>query len=74
MEKIKYRAVIRFFVLKGLKVKEIYEQLLEVWAGEFKLVVLSLKTVHTKDDQKSHPPTPEIIEQAHNITSATCNC
>ena len=49
MEKIEYRAVIRFFVSKGFKAKEIYEQLLEVykefspskrtvkfWAGEFK--------------------------------------
>ena len=31
MEKIEYRTVIRFFVLKDLKAKEIYEQLLEVY-------------------------------------------
>ena len=49
MEKVEYRAVIRFLVLKSLKAKEIYEQLLEVykesstskrnvaiWVGEFK--------------------------------------
>ena len=49
MEKTEYRAVIRLFVLKGLKAKEIFAQLLEVnkqsspskctaefWAGEFK--------------------------------------
>ena len=31
MEKIEYRAVIRFFVLKVLKAKKIYEELLEVY-------------------------------------------
>ena len=31
MGKIEYRALIRFFVLKGLKAKEMYEQLLEVY-------------------------------------------
>ena len=49
MERLEYRAVIRFFVLIGLKAKEIYKQLLEVykefstskrtvdfWAGQFR--------------------------------------
>ena len=68
MKKIEYRAVIRFFVLKGFKPKEIYEQLLEVYkesspskrtveflAGEFKRGRTGLKAIHTKDDQKPQP-------------------
>ena len=81
MEKIEYRAVIRFFVLKSLKAKEIYEQLLEAykesspskrtvefWAGEFKRGRTSLED----DPRKGRPKTAttaEIIEQVHNMVS-----
>ena len=81
MEKIKYRAVIRFFVLKGLKAKEIYEQLL----NEYKEFSPSKRTVHFRagefkcgrtrlkgDPREGRPKTattPEISEKVHNILS-----
>ena len=69
------RAVIRFFVLKCLKAKEIYEQLLEVykesspfkrtvefWAGEF-------KRGRTRLEDDPREARPETIDQVHNIVS-----
>ena len=81
LEKIEYRALIRLLVLKGLKAKEIYEQLHEVykesspskrtvefWASEFKR-----DRVRLEDDPREGRPktvtTPEMIEQVHNIVS-----
>ena len=74
--------MIRFFVLKGLKAKEIYEQLLEMykesslskctvefWAGELKRGL----TRHEDDPRNGRPKpatTPETIEQVHNIVSS----
>ena len=68
MEKIEYRAVIRFFVLKGLKAKKTNEQLFEVykesspskrtvefWSGEFKRSRIKLEDDHAKGDQKPQP-------------------
>ena len=75
LKKFEYRAVIRFFVLKGLNPKKSYEQLIEVYkesspskrivgflAGEFKHGRIRLE-----DDPREGRP--EIIEQVHNIIS-----
>ena len=59
--------MIRFFALKGLKAKEIYEQLLEAYK-EF-----SPSKRRLEDDPRDGRPktetTLEIIEQVHNIVN-----
>ena len=54
LEKIEYRAVIRFFVLKGLKVKEIYEHLLKVYK-----VTTNLNVTRLEDDSREGRPKPQ---------------
>ena len=81
MEKIGYRAVIRFFVLKALKAKEAYEQLLEVykkpspskrtvefWAGKFICGRTRLEDNPPQERPKT-ATTLEISKQCHNIIS-----
>jgi transposase len=79
MEKIEYRAVIKFCVKEGLRPKEIHSKFIDVyrdsspsfstikkWAAEFKRGRTSLED----DAHEGHPksaPTPEIIEQMHDI-------
>lgn len=79
MNKLEYRAVIKFFVLDGLSPKEIHPKLIKVygdsapsmstvkkWAAEFKRGRTSLE-----DDPREGRPktatTPEIIEKIHVI-------
>ena len=79
MEKNKYRAVIEFLFLEGLKAKEIYERMLKVykdsspsistverWVAEFKRGRTSLE-----DDPRPGRPktatTPEIVEKIQDI-------
>ncbi|XP_050514974.1 protein GVQW3-like [Diabrotica virgifera virgifera] len=79
MEKIKYRAVIEFLFLEGLKAKEIYERMLEVyknsspsistvqrWVAEFKRGRTSL----AGDPRQGRPKTvttPEIVEKIQDM-------
>jgi histone-lysine N-methyltransferase SETMAR len=83
MDKIEYRAVIKFFVKEGLKPKEIHSKFIKVygdsspsfstikkWVAEFKRGRTSLED----DPREGHPKsatTPEIIEQVHDIS---CPC
>lgn len=79
MEKIKHRAVIEFFVKKGLKAMEIHTEMVNVlgesapsktmvckWAREFKHGRTSIE-----DDPRSGCPksatTPEIIQKTHDM-------
>jgi len=79
MDKIEYRAVIKFFVQEGLTPNEIHSKFIEVygdsspsfstiqkWASKFKRGHTSLE-----DDPREGRPksatTPEIIEQVHNM-------
>ena len=65
MDKIEYRAVIKFFVKEGLTPNEIYSKFIKVygdsspslstvkkWAAEFKLGCTTLTMIHMKDVQK----------------------
>ena len=79
MDKIEYRAVIKFFVKEGLTPNEIHSKFIKVygdsspsfsttkkWAAEFKHGCTSLE-----DDPREGRPksatTPEIIEQLHDM-------
>jgi transposase len=78
MDKIEYRAVIKFFVKEGLTPNEIHSKFIKVyrdssplfstikkWAAEFKYGRTSLE-----DDPRGRPKSatpPEIIEQVHNM-------
>ena len=79
MDKIEYRAVIKFFVKEGLTPNEIHSKFINVygdsspsfstikkWAAEFKRGRTSLE-----DDPREGRPksatTPEIIEQVHDM-------
>jgi transposase len=79
MDKIEYRAVIKFFVKEGLMRNEIHSKFVKVywysyplfatikkWAAEFKRGHTSLED----DPHEGHPKsatTPEIIEQVHDM-------
>ena len=65
MDKIEYRAVIKFFVKEGLTPNVIHSKFIKVygdsstsfstikkWAAEFKRGRTSLKTIHVKDVQE----------------------
>jgi len=79
MDKIEYRAVIKFFVKEGLTPNEIHSKFIKVygdssplfstikkWAAEFKRGRTGLE-----DDPREGRPksvtTPEIIEQVHDM-------
>jgi transposase len=79
MDKIEYRAVIKFFVKEGLTPNKIHSKFIKVygdssplfstikkWAAGFKRVCTSLE-----DDPREGRPksatTPEIIEQVHDM-------
>jgi histone-lysine N-methyltransferase SETMAR len=79
MDKIEYRAVIKFFVKEGLTPKEIHSKFITVywdsspsfqtikkWAVEFKRGCTSFEDDPRKGRPKSAPP-PEIIEQVHDM-------
>jgi len=79
MDKIEYRAIIKFFVKEGLTPNEIHSKFIKVygdsspsfstiqkWAAKFKRGRTSLED----DPREGHPKsatTPEIIEQVHNM-------
>jgi len=79
MDKIEYRAVIKFFVKEGLTPKEIHSKFIKVygdssplfstikkWAAEFKRGHTGLED----DSHEGHPKsatTTEIIEQVHDM-------
>jgi len=79
MDKIQYRAVIKFFVKEGLTLNEIHLKFIKVygdsspsfstikkWAAEFKHGRTNLED----DPREGHPKsatTPEIVEQVHNM-------
>jgi transposase len=88
MDKIEYRAVIKFFVKEGLTPYEIHSKFIKVyrdsspsfstikkWAAEFKLCRTNLE-----DDAREGRPkiaaTPEIIEQVHDMVldDGGCKC
>jgi len=79
MDKIEYRAVIKFFVKEGLMPKEIHSKFIKVygdssplfstikkWAAEFKRSRTSLDNDPHEGRPKS-ATTPEIIEQLHDM-------
>jgi transposase len=79
MDKIEYRAVIKFFVKGGLTPNEIHSKFINVygdsslsfstintWAAEFKLGRTSLEDDSREGGPKS-ATTPEIIEQVHDM-------
>jgi histone-lysine N-methyltransferase SETMAR len=79
MDKIEYRAVIKFFVNGGLTPNEIYSNCIKVygdsspsfstikkWAAEFKRGRTSLEGDPREGRPKS-ATTPEIIEQVHDM-------
>jgi len=78
MDKIEYRAVIKFFVNEGLTPNEIHSKFIKVygdsspfstikkWAAEFKRGCTSLEDDPLEGRPKS-ATTPEIIEQVHDM-------
>jgi histone-lysine N-methyltransferase SETMAR len=79
MEKIEYRAVIKFFVKEGLTPNEIHSKFIDVygdsspsfstikkWAAEFKRGRTSLEDDPCEGRPKS-ATTPEIIEQVYDL-------
>jgi histone-lysine N-methyltransferase SETMAR len=79
MDKIEYRAVIKFFVKEGLTPNEIHSKFIKVygdsspsfstikkWAAEFKCGRTSLEDDPREGRPKSATP-PEIIEQAYDM-------
>jgi len=79
MDKIEYRAVIKFFVKEGLTPNEIHSKFMKVygdsspsfstikkWAAEFKRGRTSLEDDPHEGCPKSATP-PEIIEQVHDM-------
>jgi len=79
MDKIEYRAVIKFFVKEGLTPNEIHSKFIKVygdsspsfstikkWAAEFKRGRTSLEDDPHEGRPKSATP-PEIIEQVHDM-------
>jgi transposase len=79
MDKIEYRAVIKFCVQEGLTPKEIYSKFIKVygdsfpsfstinkWAAKFKCGCTSLEDDLCERCPKS-ATTPEIIEQMHDM-------
>jgi transposase len=79
MDKIEYRAVIKFFVKEGLTPNKIYSKFIKFygdsspsfltikkWAAEFKHGCTSLENDPREGRQKS-ATTPEIIEQVHDM-------
>ena len=79
MDKIEYRAVIKFFLKEGLTPNEIHSKFIKVygdafpsfstikkWAAEFKRGRTSLENDPREGRPKS-ATTPEIIEQVHDM-------
>jgi transposase len=79
MDKIEYRAVIKFFVKEGLTPYEIHSKFRNVyghsspsfstikkWAAEFKHGHTSLDD-YLREGRLKNATTPEIIEQVHNM-------
>jgi transposase len=79
MDKIEYRAIIKFFVKEGLTPNKIHSKFIKVygdsspsfstikkWAAEFKHGRTSLEDDPREGCLKSATP-PEIIEQVHNM-------
>jgi transposase len=78
IDKIEYRAVIKFFVKEALTPNEIHSKFIKVygdsspsfstvkkWAAEFKRGRTSLEVVPSEGRPKS-ATTPEVIEQVHD--------
>jgi transposase len=79
MDKIEYRAVIKFFVKEGLTQNEIHSKLITVygdsshsfltikkWAAEFKYGCTSLED-DPHEGRPNSATTPGIIEQVHDV-------
>jgi len=79
MDKIEYRAVIKFFVKEGLTPNKIHSKFINVygdsspsfsaimkWAAEFKRGRTSLE-VDPREGRPKSATTPEIIEQVHDM-------
>jgi transposase len=79
MDKIEYRAVIKFFLKEGLTPNEIHSKFLNVyadfshsfstikkWAAEFKRGRTSLE-VEPREGLLKNATTPEIIEQVYDM-------
>jgi transposase len=79
MDKIEYRAVIKFFVKESLTPNEIHSRFIKVygdscpsfstikkWAAEFKRGRTSLE-VDSREGRPKSATTPEIIEQVHDM-------
>jgi len=80
MDKIEYRAVIKFFVKEGLTPNEIHSKFINVygdsspsfstikkWAAEFKRGRTGLEDDPLEGHPKSATTPPEIIEQVHGM-------
>jgi transposase len=79
MDKIEYRAVIKFFVKEGLTPDEIHLKFIKVygnsspsfstiqkWAAEFKHCRTGLED-YPREGRAKSATTPEIIEQVHDM-------
>jgi transposase len=79
MDKIEYRAVIKYFLKEGLTPNEIYSKFIKVygdssssfltikkWAAEFKRGRTSLE-VDPREGRLKSATTPEIIAQVHDM-------
>jgi len=72
MDKIEYRAVIEFFVKKGLAPNEIIWSssplfsTIKKWAAEFKRGRTSIED-DTREGRPKSATTPQIIEQVHDM-------
>jgi transposase len=79
MDKIEYRAVIKFFVKEGLTPNKIHSKVIKVymdfsslfsrikkWAAEFKRGRTSPE-YNSREGRPKSAKTPEIIEQVHDV-------
>jgi histone-lysine N-methyltransferase SETMAR len=79
MDKIEYRAIIKFFVKEGLTPNEIYSKFIKVygdsspsfstikkWAAEFRRGRTSLED-DPREGRPKNATIPEIIEQVHDM-------
>uniref|UniRef100_A0A6P7GXG4 Uncharacterized protein LOC114347684 n=1 Tax=Diabrotica virgifera virgifera TaxID=50390 RepID=A0A6P7GXG4_DIAVI len=71
-EIIKYRVVIEFLFLEGLKAKEIYERMLKVYKDSLPSIITVERWVEDDPRQgRSKTTTPEIVEKIQDMALET---